>query len=539
MEIKRIKASNFKTYRELDLDISVSDGKSIILIGGTNGGGKTTLFDAIYGALYGLNIKTEKEFFEILSDSIVKDKDCRIVLELTFTGFVLSKEQTYIIKRTYALNPESKPVENVRLNMGGTVFEYGSAQPMQQKMEQMEAVSKIIKANLPEELSKYFLFDAMIAGKLLDDKNLEDTLKDNFQNVMGFAKYGQLSNVSEQVKNQWTAERIEQENLRKEYEGLLETEKKQDEEIKALQAEYDKAIEYSQNNRKTYDDLKSGKLQEESIQENIRKNLAEIETVENDSKVYLEDVANALKEIELDIFVPRLSQVLRNELQTILKTKNEIDNLRKNHIDKVQLRDVVSKVVENIKADCPEVEKIDQNGLVEKIYSKLETVDDKYSFLDEEEVNAIRNVMNSSSSNKYVRIAEQRGRLNIRIENASILRRAVESLRGQLTGNDFNYISAYDENEQKIVTLDAEIKKLGEEHAKTKKRIQSFDVQSEQGNDPKYELLKHLPEFFNDVAISLLKSKKYQIEERMKMELNKNLISHKGVIKKVEMSESL
>ncbi|MFX8688965.1 AAA family ATPase, partial [Acinetobacter baumannii] len=46
MLIKRIKAKNFKTYLNLDLDISVEQDKPIILIGGANGGGKTTLFEA-------------------------------------------------------------------------------------------------------------------------------------------------------------------------------------------------------------------------------------------------------------------------------------------------------------------------------------------------------------------------------------------------------------------------------------------------------------------------------------------------------------
>lgn len=51
MLIQRIKISNFKTYLSLDLDLTVDDDRPIILIGGSNGGGKTTLFEAISGGI--------------------------------------------------------------------------------------------------------------------------------------------------------------------------------------------------------------------------------------------------------------------------------------------------------------------------------------------------------------------------------------------------------------------------------------------------------------------------------------------------------
>lgn len=62
MIIKRIKTKNYKTYLSLDLDLSVKPDQPIILIGGMNGGGKTTLFEAICGALYGLKIKKKRIF---------------------------------------------------------------------------------------------------------------------------------------------------------------------------------------------------------------------------------------------------------------------------------------------------------------------------------------------------------------------------------------------------------------------------------------------------------------------------------------------
>ncbi|MGL5946299.1 MAG: AAA family ATPase, partial [Sediminibacterium sp.] len=110
MLIKRIKAKNFKTYLNLDLDISVEQDKPIILIGGANGGGKTTLFEAIYGALYGLHIHTAKQFNELLNAGALGKEEEKILLELHFSGKVLNEEQQYVLTRTYMLNPSGNPV---------------------------------------------------------------------------------------------------------------------------------------------------------------------------------------------------------------------------------------------------------------------------------------------------------------------------------------------------------------------------------------------------------------------------------------------
>ena len=150
MLIEKIRIRNYKTYLSLDLDLRVDEERPIILIGGANGGGKTTLFEAISGALYGLKIENKAHFTELLNQGALETEKPEISLELHFTGRVLGQTQRYILTRTYVLNPAGKPLESVMLNMNGNKYIYGTMTPAREKNKLEQQVNKIIKANLPQ-----------------------------------------------------------------------------------------------------------------------------------------------------------------------------------------------------------------------------------------------------------------------------------------------------------------------------------------------------------------------------------------------------
>lgn len=541
MLIKRIKAKNFKTYLNLDLDISVEQDKPIILIGGANGGGKTTLFEAIYGALYGLHIHNAKQFKELLNAGSLGHEDEKIMLELHFSGKVLNEEQQYVLTRTYLLNPSGLPVESVKLNMNGTIFSYGTATPPAQRAEQEAQVNKIIKANLPQELSRYFLFDAMEAGNLLKEDQLNRVIKENIENVMGFNKYMVMAKSSETLFQAYTAQRLQVENEKQEYLQLLDQKKKQQEIINLLQLQLQDALQYSVANKELYDNLKGGLNQESTIKNKIEQTKLQIETIHKKEGIYHSELDEFVKEIELNVCVPKMTEAIKSEINLILKIKGEQVQQHNSNISPEQIEAISKTILQYLKENSLVLKDITTAELVDYVIASSNNTPqkDQYDFLEFSEVKALENLLNVKTSNSFPSLNQQQVELNVSLNQIPLLETQIENMRAQITGRDYALLKAYEDNEGSIKKHEMGIADTKAEIAKIDKRLHQFDIQTSQEPDPKYEALGKLKGFFEDVANRLLKVKKQQIELKMKQDLNINLAAYRDVIDRVELSENL
>jgi len=541
MLIKRIKAKNFKTYLNLDLDISVEQDKPIILIGGANGGGKTTLFEAIYGALYGLHIHNARQFKELLNAGSLGHEDEKIMLELHFSGKVLNEEQQYVLTRTYLLNPSGLPVEAVKLNMNGTIFSYGTATPPAQRAEQEAQVNKIIKANLPQELSRYFLFDAMEAGNLLKEDQLNRVIKENIENVMGFNKYMVMAKSSETLFQAYTAQRLQVENEKQEYLQLLDQKKKQQEIINLLQLQLQDALQYSVANKELYDNLKGGLNQESTIKNKIEQTKLQIETIHKKEGIYHSELDEFVKEIELNVCVPKMTEAIKSEINLILKVKGEQVQQHNSNISPEQIEAISKTILQYLKENSLVLKDITTAELVDYVIAASNNTPEKdqYDFLEFSEVKALENLLNVKTSNSFPSLNQQQVELNVSLNQIPLLETQIENMRAQITGRDYALLKAYEDNESSIKKHEMGIADTKAEITKIDKRLHQFDIQTSQEPDPKYEALGKLKGFFEDVANRLLKVKKQQIELKMKQDLNINLAAYRDVIDRVELSENL
>lgn len=541
MIIKRIKTKNYKTYLSLDLDLSVKPDQPIILIGGMNGGGKTTLFEAICGALYGLKIKNKAHFQELLNNGAIGKVEPIIVLELTFEGMVLGRMQEYLLRRTYKLNPADKPVENVLLNMDGTPFSYGTATPPQQRAINEQQVNKIIKANLPQELSKYFLFDAMQSSELLKENVFAQIIKDNIQNVMGFNKYLQMKNAAEHQQQEWAARRLEAQKEAEEYNGLCE----QRNQLVELQEEnaklQDDKYKYLTSIQTEYDAAKEGAKESAETERKIQELEASVKDTQELSKRYNTQLKHVVETLEINVFFPKLAQGITNEVNDIIRQKEALKQEREGVLSVEQMREVTTKILGYLKSKylCPE--SVEDDDVVAYLKSQQESLHrkDNYAFMDESELEALKNLLNANAVNEFLTLNDNRHDLEKRLENYDNQLRQISLLRRSMVNGNTEIIKAYEEASRELETLKKEADNRKVSIKKLEQKIHQFDVQIQQEPDVKYDMLVKLKPFFEDVADTLLRRKKEKIEEDMKEQLNKLLISYKGCIAKVELSDRM
>lgn len=540
MQINHIHVENYKTYLTLDLDVSVKDEeRPIILIGGMNGSGKTTLFDAIYGALYGLEIRDERHFRELFNSGVTDIIGKRIVLEIDFEGMIGSKTAQYKLTRTYQI-VNAKAVENVTLHIGGTTYTYGTRTAQKDRTINEEAVKKIIKANLPKELSNYFLFDAMKTSELVKDEQINQLIRDNIKSVMGFNKYSLLVDVASRMLDEMKAGRLENENLKKEFQELQERKRNIEGELSSLRNSYDEALGYANNNREQYNLLKEGRNKNDVTKDQISRTEARINEIRKSEQTFRQKADELTKQLETDIFVQKLAGSIKNEVEQILNHKMSLEESKKNILSEKQIENIASRVVAIIQKRYVTSQTIDLPSIVSAVMYEQEAdeINDRFDYLNNADVEALKSIVHSTMLNPYNSFEQTRDRTEEELKDLPKLQRQLLSYRESLAGDDFSMISLYEENERNMTSLKEQIRDKEAEIKRVEKEIGGYDFDIPNVPDPKFELMKQLPDFFRKLQHKLLMNRKRDIENMMKEQLNINLVSYSGTIERVELSDS-
>lgn len=541
MKITHIYAENYKTYRRLDLDLSADEDRPIILIGGGNGCGKTTLFDAIYHALYGLEIKTQHQFEELFNAGVKLEQGMdkrNIVLEISFSGVVLGREIPYKLRRTYQLI-DGKVRWSVELNMNGNRYNYGIATPTTQRAQNEEVVNKIIAANLPSELSNYFLFDAMKTSELVKEEQINRLILKNINSVMGFSKYNLLHDAAESLLGEKKAAKLENEKQRQEYEKLGHEKQKKEALLKELREDYGKALDYSNDNREHYEHLKQGRNADEMTRDRIRKQEESIKQTEKRAAEYRDNMDKVTKDLELNVLFPALADRIRSEVEVIVNERRRLAAERNEEISVEQLTLLTRDIVEYLAERHTALREVDVDDVVRHMQIGRKHGDalaDKHPYLNDANVEVLEKLVHDAYVNAFINLDNDRETLDMDMAELPRKREQLENFKRELSGLDYNLIATYEENEKHLKEMKANIEQTEREIKQLTTDIATFDYDIPQIPDPQYDMLCKLPEFFRGLSKKLLAAKRKNIEQMMKEQLNMNLVVYAGVIGRVDLS---
>jgi DNA sulfur modification protein DndD len=188
--LRELVLHNFGTYRGrqvVDL-VPPSRSKPIVLFGGMNGGGKTTLLDGLQLVLYGklaeCSSRRDLSYEEFLRRSINRHCDPRdgAAVELSFDYVTEARKQTYRVTRSWYAAEKS-----IRERLEVLVDDQLDPLLSEKWSEHVEEI-------IPSRLAKFFFFDGEKIESMADVGRSSEVLATAVQSLLGLDLVDQLTN---------------------------------------------------------------------------------------------------------------------------------------------------------------------------------------------------------------------------------------------------------------------------------------------------------------------------------------------------------
>ena len=196
MLLQKIVLENYGIYQDQNVfDFATTKDKPIILCGGKNGGGKTTLFESVMLCLYGQNFSekkiSKKEYDKILDNKIHKygtskqEKDTSITIEFLYYHF--NRDQK---------NKENKGVQLYSVtrswkNINGEIIEKLSIKNNDKSLD-VDYWDAFIRELIPRGIARLFFFDGEKIATIAKHGDEGIEVKNSFETLLGLDIVQQL-----------------------------------------------------------------------------------------------------------------------------------------------------------------------------------------------------------------------------------------------------------------------------------------------------------------------------------------------------------
>ena len=536
MIIRRLRINNFSSFEGLnEFDLSPQKDKNIILIGGKNGAGKTSLFSAVKIALYGplafgytsansYYTARIKEFINsnaFQSSSVVSSVslDFDVNTDREVLSCFIERKWTYVNRRL---------VEECEVIRNGVLLDE----------TEKRFFNNFLMSTIPPSLFNFFMFDGEEVGSVFSTNEYHAYAKDALYTMCGLDVYELVRKITANYVARNEADENEEEQL--EYEQLLSRKEIIEKEITEEECKLEECVQRKEKLGADLTDLEDAFKNSGGITDKERKKLEE-EYSDNEKK-------RQEASIKVKTFVEGLMPffiVKDNALMII------------NQLEQEEMLSVLSYVREKIS-------KIDFSGLVEESPNKLVNLTEKIkntvlqafspdgkcetdlpihdlSKEDKRRIEAVYSLVDSFSSDEMLGVVETKQELTIR--NSDINRALKNSMseedRTAFFGRENSLLkqiaeadSAVLESTGRVEQLKNELTQIGEEVSRKKQKLME---------DTQHRHVYELSDSISLIMTQLLSKKAEDLREKIETQIvdnRSNMYRKNNLITHVEVTDS-
>lgn len=540
MIIKEVTLKNFRSYQdETNFIFSPSGKKNIVLIGGENGAGKSTFFEAIKLCIYGpitygyqgFNSNYIAKIKSSINHNAYKESNVDSFVSITITLTEGTDENTYNLIRSWTFS-DKKLIETFEVIKNGELLVDEAEKYFQNYLTSL----------IPPNLFDFFFFDGENLSDAFIGRSASIHLKES---ILKLSNYDTLDILKKYLLQYERISALSSEDLRK------------------LEEEFNLVNEEVSNNESTLDSLLNDLEKEKENLERLNLQKSNLEKAFRDSGGLLESERDSLiaNQNSLENERSNISQYIKdfcNDTLPLLLSANLLANIKNQILLEDSLETYISfksKLNEHairsslIEANIVNDDNIDLSRvpslILDKLFDtqKLSTVknihclsnDDKKSVLSKID-NILNNkeILNNIITKKYARVSEIseelkdiRERINTSV-NENILREYLD--------NNLELNEQIAHTSEKIKALTIQIENLKSEIVLSDKRLKKAKnayVHSMQGSKT-LEITNNLVEALDEIIFELTKDKIHEIEYNF-MHIFKELIRKDKYIDSIEI----
>lgn len=519
-----------------DKNQSTSDvlRKNVVLVGGLNGHGKTSLIDAIYISLFGhRRFKNRKEYGEYISNCVnhkhVNNGGKQASIELAFTD----ETGSYAIEVNYVYG---KHEENSR-----KLYKLDNQLKKEHEIQlSEEEFNDFIDNRIPLDVAQFFIFDAEKIRDLVGDQDKDETIH-AIQKVVSLELYNQLLEDIDKIYYAMTRE-IKSKTSNQEIDVLFEKLEAVSNEIDELESRSKKVDDKIVNlrNEVQLKEQERRKLiaHNSSTKQKINKRIGEyeqkLETIEKELK---KAKSIQLQKLILQPYIQKLKIRIREErkyLDAKLREDAKFDSYEKfintllnTHINPALTTKQKAQLKENGKRVWAKMNRIQQDTLSKQMDILHELSQDDYQkllgFPEAKETNLKELINDKQGTEKLLAINKSKLESAPEAIDTSELDETINQLNqelGELAGQKKVNIAKTNRLKESRFNLNREIK------AKQKHLLEQGPLEE------KLELLEKIRNGTKDFICEVTELKARQLKGQIETILNQ--LFRKGDLQRVE-----